>query len=107
MAQQDDNPAKPLTDLYKKWTGKEEKKPAPPKPDTSWHDEQVRKANESFAKPAPEKQPPPAPKGKGKVPSYKKGGKIRKTGLALVHKGERMIPKGKVAKVEKMMRKRG
>jgi hypothetical protein len=44
-----------------------------------------------------------------KIPSYKKGGKIRKTGLALVHKGERMIPKGKVARVEKVMkaRKRG
>jgi hypothetical protein len=45
----------------------------------------------------------------GKIPSYKKGGKIRKTGLAKVHKGERMIPKNKVKGVEKAMRnlKRG
>lgn len=26
------------------------------------------------------------------VPSYKKGGKVKKTGLAMVHKGERVIP---------------
>lgn len=43
----------------------------------------------------------------GKIPSYKKGGKIRKTGIAFVHKGERMIPKAKVKSVEKAMRKRG
>lgn len=43
----------------------------------------------------------------GKIPSYKKGGKIKATGLAKVHKGERVIPKAKVAKVEKLMRKRG
>jgi hypothetical protein len=46
--------------------------------------------------------------GKKKVPSYKKGGIIKATGLARVHKGERMIPKAKVAKVEKLMKmKRG
>jgi hypothetical protein len=28
-----------------------------------------------------------------KIPSYKKGGKIKKTGLAFVHKGERVVPK--------------
>ncbi|MCL4405226.1 hypothetical protein M1295_01460 [Patescibacteria group bacterium] len=33
-----------------------------------------------------------------KVPSYKKGGKVRKTGLALLHKGEHVIPKGKSRK---------
>ncbi len=103
MAQGDDNPAKPLLDLYKKWTGKEDKKPAPEaKPDTSWHDAQVKKANESFAKPAPADKAPAA-----KVPSYKKGGMVRRTGLARVHKGERVIPKSKVAKVSKMMKKRG
>lgn len=26
------------------------------------------------------------------LPSYKKGGKVKKTGLALVHKGEKVIP---------------
>lgn len=40
----------------------------------------------------------------GTVPSYKKGGKIRKTGLAFVHKGERVVPK---SKVKRMARKRG
>ena len=37
--------------------------------------------------------------------SYKRGGKTRKTGIANLHKGERIIPKGKVKRVEKMMRK--
>ena len=36
---------------------------------------------------------------------YRKGGKVRKTGGAIVHKGERVIPKSKVKRVEKMMRK--
>jgi len=36
---------------------------------------------------------------------YGRGGKVRKTGGAVVHKGERVIPKGKVKRVEKMMRK--
>lgn len=43
--------------------------------------------------------------GKQKIPAYKKGGKVRKTGLALVHKGERVIPKNKVAKADKAMKK--
>jgi hypothetical protein len=33
-----------------------------------------------------------------KVPSYKKGGRVKKTGLALLHKGEHVIPKGKSRK---------
>jgi hypothetical protein len=37
---------------------------------------------------------------------YKRGGKVRKTEKALVHKGERVIPKSKVKRVEKMMRKK-
>ena len=36
---------------------------------------------------------------------YRKGGKVRKTGPAIVHRGERVVPKGKVKRVEKMMRK--
>lgn len=36
---------------------------------------------------------------------YKRGGKVRKTRMAKVHRGERVIPKGKVKRVEKMMRK--
>lgn len=43
----------------------------------------------------------------GKIPSYKKGGLIKKTGPANLHKGERVIPKAKVAKVDKLMKKRG
>lgn len=38
--------------------------------------------------------------------SFKRGGKTRKTGIAKLHKGERIIPKGKVKRVEKMMRKK-
>lgn len=37
---------------------------------------------------------------KHKIPSYKKGGKIRKTGLVYMHKGEKVIP-------VKAQRKRG
>lgn len=37
--------------------------------------------------------------------SYKRGGKVRKTGRANLHRGERVIPKSKVKRVEKMMRK--
>ena len=33
-----------------------------------------------------------------KIPSYKKGGVVRKTGLAYVHKGEAVIPKGAMRK---------
>lgn len=35
---------------------------------------------------------------------YKRGGKVRKTGPAIVHRGERVIPKSKVKRVETMMR---
>jgi hypothetical protein len=38
--------------------------------------------------------------------AYRKGGKVRKTGPAVVHKGERVIPRGKVKRVEKMMRQK-
>lgn len=36
--------------------------------------------------------------------SLKRGGKVRKTGPANLHKGERVIPAGKVKRVEKLMR---
>lgn len=36
-----------------------------------------------------------------KMPSYKKGGKVKKTGLAKVHKGERVLTKEQSAKFEK------
>jgi hypothetical protein len=37
--------------------------------------------------------------------SYRRGGKVRKTGMAKLHRGERVVPRGKVKRVEKMMRK--
>ena len=37
--------------------------------------------------------------------SYHRGGKVRKGGKARLLKGERIIPKGKTKRVEKMMRK--
>jgi hypothetical protein len=33
------------------------------------------------------------------VPSYKRGGKVRKTGLAKLHKGEVVVPKGQAKKM--------
>jgi hypothetical protein len=35
---------------------------------------------------------------RGAVPSYKKGGRVKKTGLARVHKGEQVIPAHKAHK---------
>lgn len=40
------------------------------------------------------------------LPSYRKGGKVRRTGLARLHKGEKVIPRGKVKKVERQMKKK-
>lgn len=37
--------------------------------------------------------------------SYKKGGKVKKTGLAKLHKGEVVVPKKKVKKLPRVMRK--
>lgn len=37
-----------------------------------------------------------------KVPSYKKGGTVKETGLALVHKGEKVIPNKKKSIAHKM-----
>jgi len=36
---------------------------------------------------------------------YRKGGKVRKTGPAIVHRGERVIPRGKVKRVERLMKR--
>ena len=38
---------------------------------------------------------------------YKRGGRVRKTGPAIVHKDERVIPASKRKKAEKVMRKAG
>ena len=39
-----------------------------------------------------------------KVPSYKKGGKVKKTGLAKLHKGERVLNTKQTKKYEKTMK---
>lgn len=41
--------------------------------------------------------------GNKKIPSFKKGGMIKKTGLAYVHKGEKVIPVGKSNALKKKM----
>lgn len=43
----------------------------------------------------------PLSAGKGLVGSFKKGGKIKKTGLAKVHKGERVLNKKQTKKFDK------
>lgn len=40
------------------------------------------------------------------VGMYKKGGTVKKTGIALVHKGELIIPASKVKSVKKLMKKK-
>lgn len=47
------------------------------------------KFNATISRPAP------------KMPSYKKGGKVKKTGVALLHKGEVVVPKKTVKKISK------
>ena len=37
---------------------------------------------------------------------YRKGGKVRRTGPAIVHRGERVIPRSKVKKVDRMMKRK-
>lgn len=41
------------------------------------------------------------------VQEFKKGGKVKKTGLAKVHKGELVVPAHRVASVEKAVKKAG
>jgi hypothetical protein len=43
----------------------------------------------------------------GAMPQYKKGGMVKKTGVALVHKGEKVIPKKDVKRTSKAMKKYG
>ena len=39
--------------------------------------------------------------------SYKHGGRVKKTGLAHLHRGELVVPRNKVKRVKKAMRKTG
>lgn len=39
------------------------------------------------------------------VPSYRKGGSVRKTGLARVHKGEFVVPAKKARKAKRMLKR--
>ena len=43
-------------------------------------------------------------KADSKLKGYKKGGMVKKTGKAKVHKGEMVVPKKKVKKVKKAMK---
>lgn len=54
-------------------------------------------------------QPPPPPSKRNirAPPSYKKGGKVKQTGLALVHKGEVVIPANRVKSVDSALKKSG
>jgi hypothetical protein len=45
-------------------------------------------------------------KKKSSIPSYKKGGTVKKTGPAIVHKGERVIPAKKESATAKFIRMR-
>ena len=40
-------------------------------------------------------------------PTLKRGGKVRKTGMALVHKGERMLTKGQQKRMKMRGKRRG
>jgi hypothetical protein len=42
-----------------------------------------------------------------KLPEYKNGGVVKKTGLAKVHKGELVIPTKQVKKVQSLLKKAG
>lgn len=79
-------------------------KPSTPKPDTSWHDKQVSEANAAFRKQAQSSAPKPKPSvPKAKPSTFKKGGMVQKTGMAKVHKGEKVL----TAKQVKASKKRG
>jgi len=41
----------------------------------------------------------------GGVRMFKKGGMVKKTGIAKIHKGEMVVPKKKVKKVKKAMKR--
>ena len=43
--------------------------------------------------------------GSAPIPMYKKGGRVKKTGLAIVHKGELIIPASKAKSLKKLMKK--
>lgn len=45
--------------------------------------------------------------GKAQPSSYKKGGKVKKTGMAKVHKGERVLTKAQTKKLEKSKKTKG
>ena len=56
--------------------------------------------NKNQIKPKPSMTTPkPSSKMAMSTPSYKKGGKVKKTGMALVHKGEMVVPKRKGKKM--------
>ena len=77
---------------------------------TSPNNNTSRNLNKNFKKikigyPSMTKQnTPTSPLERGPFNSYKKGGVVRKTGLARVHKGELVIPRAQVAMVRRAIR---
>jgi len=55
----------------------------------------------NYVENAARNNPPPPP------PAMKKGGIVKKTGIVLVHKGELVVPAGRVASVQKAVKKAG
>jgi hypothetical protein len=90
--------AKPIADWVNNWVikpsqkilGAADKVTPQNKEDTSWHDDMVRKANESFqSKPSPAKNQTPS---KPTPPKYHKGTDyVPKTGPAILKKGEAVL----------------
>jgi hypothetical protein len=79
-----------------------------PKQDTTWHDQMVKSANESFVKQAQKQTTTPAKptsKPTAKPSSYKKGGTVQKTGMAKVHKGEKVLTVAQVKAAKKKKKK--
>lgn len=66
-------------------------------------DEEKKKREEEESKKAPSRGPL---KSLLSIPSYKKGGKVKKTGLARLHKGERVIPKKKSESMSQFVKRR-
>jgi hypothetical protein len=76
-------------------------------PDTKYPTGVLRAAHNISQKKFGQKITPYGFSGYNLVPGYKKGGKVKKTGLAKVHKGEHVLTKKKAKQVEKVMNKYG
>ena len=77
-------------------------KPAASSQDTSWHDDMVKKASQSLIdnpNPKPKTPAKATPKAAKNIPSYEKGtDRVPKTGPAILHKDEAVLPKDEAQK---------